>query len=41
VFVVDHTRTIRYRYLSEDPAQLPDVEEVLEAVREVVEAEYH
>jgi peroxiredoxin len=41
VFVVDHTRTIRYRYLSEDPAQLPDIEEVLEAVREVVEAEYH
>jgi peroxiredoxin len=41
VFVVDHTRTICYRYLSEDPAQLPDVEEVLEAVREVVEAEYH
>jgi glutaredoxin-dependent peroxiredoxin len=41
VFVVDHTRTICYRYLSEDPAQLPDVEEVLEAVCEVVEAEYH
>ena len=40
VFVVDRARTIRYRYVSEDPAQLPDVEEVLEAVREVVEAEY-
>jgi len=41
VFVVDRTRTICYRYASEDPAQLPDVEEVLEAVREVVEADYH
>jgi peroxiredoxin len=37
VFVVDQARTIRYRYVSEDPAQLPDVEEVLGAVREVVE----
>ncbi len=37
VFVVDQARTIRYRYVSEDPAQLPHVEEVLGAVREVVE----
>ena len=40
VFVVDQAGTICYRYISEDPAQLPDVEEVLKAVREVVEAEY-
>jgi glutaredoxin-dependent peroxiredoxin len=37
VFVVDQAATICYHFISEDPSQLPDVEEVLEAVREVAE----
>ena len=37
VFVVDRAGTIRYRYANEDPAQLPDVEEVLTAARDLVD----
>jgi peroxiredoxin len=36
VFVVDRDATIRYRFVSEDPARLPDIEEVLTAARSVV-----
>ena len=39
VFVVDQAGMVRYRYNSQDPAQVPDVEEVLAAVRVVVETE--
>lgn len=31
VFVIDKDRIVRYKWVSEDPSQLPDVNEVLKA----------
>lgn len=36
VFVVGKEGAVRYRYISEDPAVLPDIDEVLKATRDMV-----
>jgi peroxiredoxin len=32
VFVIDQDRTVRYKWVTDDPAQLPDLDEVLKAL---------
>ena len=33
VFVIDQDRTIRYKWVTDDPAQFPDLDEVLAALQ--------